>query len=479
MLCLMATTGLESAPARGQARVGDDALRRRGSAARSASRHAAPESAFVLFLLASGVLFLRPTELVPALQGLPLYEVLLIGACLQSVRGMERQIRMPALRRQPINACVLGVAAAAVLSHLSHFYLGGVIEAGILFFKILVYYGLLITLVDSPERLHRFLKTLAFCMAAMVGVCVLDYLGWHDFAAVDRLTERHGVDLTGEAQKVARLRGTGLFHDPNDLSMVIIAGGILCAYALTDRSNPAREPLRFAWLVPLIVMATALVLTQSRGGIVAAGCAGLGWAAARRGRKAAVAAGLAGLCTLPVLAGRLGSISLNTGTGHDRILLWREGIAAIESPSLLFGIGQGMYTDVADLVAHNSFVHAYVEWGLFGGTLFFGCFFFAALFLFRLGKQPERLAHPQLARMHPWLAAMLAGWCGGMLSLSRQDIVPTYMIAGLMAAYGSLAAPRLRPPEFLTYWNGRHVALLAAASAGLFASILVVVKVLT
>ena len=34
---------------------------------------------------------------------------------------------------------------------------------------------------------------------------------------------------------------------------------------------------------------------------------------------------------------------------------------------------------LAGLVAHNSFVHAFVELGLFGGTFFFGCFFFTAL----------------------------------------------------------------------------------------------------
>ena len=35
--------------------------------------------------------------------------------------------------------------------------------------------------------------------------------------------------------------------------------------------------------------------------------------------------------------------------------------------------------DLAGLVAHNSFVHAYVELGFLGGTFFFGCFLFAGL----------------------------------------------------------------------------------------------------
>src|SRR5687767_7736029 len=50
---------------------------------------------FVLFLLVNAVLFIRPAEVFPSLQALPIYEVLILGALVTSLPVVIRQM-MPA-----------------------------------------------------------------------------------------------------------------------------------------------------------------------------------------------------------------------------------------------------------------------------------------------------------------------------------------------------------------------------------------------
>jgi hypothetical protein len=435
-----------------------------------------PEStvAFLLFLLVSAVLYVRPSELMPELAGLPIYAGLVLASCILAAKHLQWQFRVRTLRQQPISLCVLGLLPAVVLSHLSHLFLYGVKESGTLYLKVLVCYALLVTLVNTPRRMHWFLMATAVCSSLMIAMCVADFLGWHDFQFIKHLNARYGIDAIGNDMQVIRLRGTGIFEDPNDIALLIVLSGVICTYFLTDRLNPG---LRFLWLVPLGFLTTGLVCTHSRGGLLAAGAAGAALIATRYGKKYAVAMGLLGLAGLSLMASRQGDVSLSTGTGNDRILLWRDGLEAIKSPDLLFGIGQGEYAEVAGLVAHNSFVHAFVELGLFGGTLFFGCFFFAGLALYRLMDAKTRIVQPELERLRPYIGAILAGWCAGMFSLSRCYVAPTYMVAGITATYITMAGQNLVPPRLLIRWDTKHFFGLIFASIGMLIGLVLLVKI--
>lgn len=432
--------------------------------------------AFVIFLFVNATLFLRPAELVPPLIGLPIYEVLVLlslGLCL---KRLQWQFRWRVLKSQPISLCVVALLPAVVLSHATHVYLWGMKESTIIYVKLLVYYGLLVTLIDSPRRLRLFLLIVAACASLMVSLCVVDYLGLHDFEFIKHLDTVEGTDATGSEQVVFRMRGTGIFHDPNDIAMLIVSAGVLCAYFLGDRSNPG---LRFLWLLPLASLGIGLFCTRSRGGLLAAGAAVVVLTLVQFGKRAAAVVSLLGVGAVTVISGRQGEIDLQSGTGYDRLTLWREGFEAIQSFEILFGIGQGEYGDMAGLVAHNSYIHALVELGLFGGTLFLGCFFFAVLGLYRLSKSPLAWVHPGLSRFRPYMGALLAGWCTAMLSLSRCYVVPTYLVIGLSAVYLEMGARQTVPPRPLMCWDRRHCIKLLTSSAAAFACFFLVVKVFT
>ena len=101
--------------------------------------------------------------------------------------------------------------------------------------------------------------------------------------------------------------------------------------------------------------------------------------------------------------------------------------------------------DEFGLVAHNSFVHAYVEMGMIGGTLFVGAFATAALTLYHWKRLEKPRLPRELAAAWPFVLAIVAGYSVGVFSLSRNYFVPTYMCLGIATVFLSLTVPK--PPR--------------------------------
>src|SRR4051812_19101285 len=103
------------------------------------------------------MLFIRPAEFHPALLGLPIYEVCILSCLAVSYPLVLAEMMPKALATRPVNTCAAGMLAAIVLSHLANGESGPAFEHGVEFLKLLLYYFLLVALVDTPARLERFL----------------------------------------------------------------------------------------------------------------------------------------------------------------------------------------------------------------------------------------------------------------------------------------------------------------------------------
>ncbi|MBX6312992.1 MAG: O-antigen ligase family protein [Isosphaeraceae bacterium] len=391
---------------------------------------------FLLFILVNVVLFIRPSEIIPDLQALPLYELSIVSCLLICFPTVLEQLSGRSLAAQPISACVVGMPVAVILSHLSHFDTASAQVSGETFFKNLLYYLLLIGVLSSADRLHQFLRWLALLAMVLASVALLDYHGVVDIPGVES-TAREETLSTGQTISFIQLRSSGIFDDPNDLCLILVVAIAISLYRLGDlRSGLSR----FLWLAPLGLFGYALALTRSRGGLLALLACLMSLFQTRFGWRKAI---LAMLLVLPVMlvlfGGRQTSISTEEGTSQQRIKLWTEAILLFRWKPF-FGIGEGKFVEENALVAHNSFVQAYAELGFFGGTLFLGIFYFAILSLYRLGSPQVQILDPELRRLRPYLAALVAGYATGMLTLSRADIVPTYMVPGLVVAYLRIAA---------------------------------------
>lgn len=432
------------------------------------------------------MLFIRPSELIPALGDLPIYLAFIVCALVFSIQGVHNQLSWKALVQQPVNLCALGVTLSILLSRISTGNFREIEVGFIGMVKVLIYYLVLVSVITTPQRLRYFLMSTALCATLMISYSIVDYRAFNaewlhnpelekvidqerhlptsERSILRHIPDRDGVDRYGNEIWFFRICGLGIFHDPNDLSLLIVATSIISLYFLTDRQIGW---VRVFWLIPLAIMGLGMHYTYSRGGLLAGMVALLVWLSTRFGGKVALTIGGLCLAAVPVALGRAGNIDVSSGTGQQRIQIWSDGLMAIQNTRIIFGIGEGQYTEISTHVAHNSYVHAFVELGLVGGTFFFGCFFMPAFTFFLIKFHKFHIHSPELRRWFPYIAAILASWCMGMCSLSRCYVPPTYMIAGMSAAFVNLVGFYRPQPRPMLILNHRTVQPWIACSCGL------------
>jgi O-antigen ligase len=427
---------------------------------------------FFLFVVLNGSLFIRPAEVLSSLQGWEIYQYLILLTLAVSFPVVLWQLQPRALETRPITVLVLALLPAVLLSHLVHARFEEAFKGGTDFLKTVLYYLLFAGLVTTPRRLRSFL----WWMTLFAAVCTtLALLNYHHVIALPKIKAARdgaGIDQkTGVELIVERLTGTGIFCDPNDFCVLMVVSILLGLYWLTDRSSGL---LRLLWLGPLGLFLYALALTHSRGGMLALLAGLLAYFQARYGWQRAFAVmGVLLPVLLLVFAGRQTDFSASTGTGQDRIQLWREGIMQFKG-SPLFGIGRDHYVLEAGLVAHNSYLHAFAELGFFGGVCFLGAFAFALLTLYRLGRPPAFVLDPDLRRLYPYLLGLLAGYAVGMMSLTLVYILPTYTMLGSANVF--LHQVRTEPPAPPAHCDARLLLRLAGLGLLFLAGMYVFVR---
>jgi hypothetical protein len=448
---------------------------------------------FVLFILVNGALFIRPAEIFEGLRGVSLYEYCILACLFVSALPILGQMMEGRFWQQPLTLLVFGLLAAVVLASASHGDLDGALTNGVEFLKVVIYYLLLVTLVNTPGRLRAFVFWLTVFAAVLTLLSVLQY---HQVIQLSRpepqlvqigrgkTTEKPReaaegfqiVDRRNEGsvneEVVVRLAGTGIFNDPNDLCLLFVIAIPLCLYWIID----GRMGLfRLAWIGPLVLFGYALYLTHSRGGFVAVLFSVVVLLWARFGARTALVL-ITALVPAMFLAFAGRATELGTGdTAQERFQLWNETFAYLkESP--IFGVGVHGFEERARLVAHNSFMHCYGELGLFGGTLFFAAFAFALWALWRLNSRRAVILDPVLRRWNPYLLAIIAGYFAIMMSLSRSYLVPTYMALGLVTVQLQIAVTQ--PALFPFRLEGKVVQRLCMASAAFLVAMYLAMRIL-
>jgi O-antigen ligase len=411
--------------------------------------------AFVLFLMVNASLYIRPADFIPGLIGWPIFQVLILACLLFSFSCVLRQFSRSELARRPITVCMLGLLLLAILSNLANFYFASAVSSGLELLKIVVYYLLLVGLIDSPARLRQFLFTLTLLLATLATLGVLTY---HGAIALPNLTVLHDgtiEEATGQQVTIPRLRCTSLFGDPNEICLVLVFGLALCVYWVGERRMSL---FRYLWLAPLVLFAYALSLTQSRGGFLALIAAVMTYLYIRYGRAKTL---LFGALVCPLLlvmfAGRQTQVSTGEHTARARIDLWDSGLVLLrENP--LFGVGHNQFVEIVGMVAHNSFLHCYAELGLVGGTLFLGLFYVSWRQLNQLNAPGRCGVDPDLCRLAPCLTAGITGYIVGMMSVTYSYALPTYTVLGIATACVGLATTPAPQPRVC--FNGRLLARL-------------------
>jgi O-antigen ligase len=281
-------------------------------------------------------------------------------------------------------------------------------------------------------------------------------IGWMAVAfALNTLRQNTSVlDVVGGARL-----STGGSYDPNDLAAV---ASVLCAFFLMRLPLHSRMADRLMLLSGLALNAAVVVKTGSRGGVVALGVALVSAIIAMRGaRRVWLTVALA--IALPLVwqfgpeAFRVRTRSLFTikedytfTSRAGRTEIWKRGVTYfLDNP--LVGVGPNNFSEYEGrknielgikggwLTAHNSYLQAFVETGLFGG--FFFCASLATAvraLLRRRGTVGERLS-----RRNPEALVMLASFATSAVFLSHAYAYLLFFVLGYVARLELRAASPL------------------------------------
>lgn len=404
---------------------------------------------FWLFVAVNAQLLIRPQELYPGIESLHPYYLLIVGCLLAYGSAICKQLRWRRLVERPITLCVVALLPVVALSLFWAGRTENFSDYCVEFAKIVIYYLVFVCAVDTPARL----KTFCLWLAAIIGVVgllpMLDHHSLFTLPTIQAIKDQRVDAISGLTVQVNRLRGVGIFNDPNDLAQMLGVGVVLCALGVEVGRTWLKKA---AWLALAGLMLYVIYLTQSRGGLLGL-MAGLGVLfVARFGWKRAVILGALVLPMLAMVFLARTTISTDEASAQTRVQLWSDAMEALRGCPVL-GVGPGSFAESAGQVVHNSFLQAFAETGVVGGLLFFTAYYVAIWGVLRLGRRPLTVPDPDMARLSPILAAALVCYCVGMLSLTRNYVIPTYSLLGLAAVY--LWLVRTEPARQAPRWDLR------------------------
>jgi putative inorganic carbon (hco3(-)) transporter len=291
--------------------------------------------------------------------------------------------------------------------------------------KYLAVFFIIANVVDSEARISTLIRVLALAsVIPAVGAI------W---------SHAHGEHLV-EGDRASWI---GIFGNPNDLAYHLVVGVAM----LLAAANAAHTRLRkVAWWSLLAPFFYALLLTQSRGGMLAASMVSLFWAL-RSVKRAPLIVGAACIAAAIVFVSPNNPWSRRTqeatAFGEDvsargRIDAWRTGLAiAKERP--FTGVGAGAFMiawpefapgDAGDVrTQHNTFIQLLSELGIPALLLFVGALTAGALGMRRAAKIASTL-QPYARGIEAGLAGFVVCSIWGGIAFSW----PLYLLLGLAFA---------------------------------------------
>lgn len=317
--------------------------------------------AFLFVMLYVAILLIRPQEWVTWMRGFPILDFVVGGALITWLGSMKKLD----LKAAPQNLLMAGLFVAVLMSHVRHTFLAFLIRDFQDFGKIVIVYFLVATVVNSVRRF----RWLVFMLIA--GAL---FMSWHG------ILQAHSPGHAGFGGAAAiikpdtvRVRAFGRFHDPNDLALMLVA--VLPFLFSIAANREEAPPARFVCAAGMIPLVYCIYLTNSRGGWLALGVAVVTYVflILRNKKVAAVMAVAAFLAVFVLGPSRIGTISADEGAARGRLMAWGTGNKLLKRYPV-FGRGSHRFTEFSSdgRAAHNSFLEAWAELGLFGYFFWLG-----------------------------------------------------------------------------------------------------------
>jgi len=388
-----------------------------------------------LYLIA---LYVRPQDWAPAFLGLPTAYILIPAAMLFAFRnymGDRERFRIPQNGLLPIYLLVIAFSTWLNVDGTS------ALEQFEIFLKRIVVFFMIAWLATSAERLRQvvwMVLALSLFLVYQGYLQATEGAGWGGVTPHPNYAE-------------VRIRWHGDWDGPNVLGLLfVIAAGLALEYVF----GPYAFVGRCAGALLLASFLGGIYLTNSRGAVLAFGCAVLFYFKDRFRGLFALGTGVAALAALLVYGpSRMSELSTGEASARERTWLWEQGLGMLRQ-NPLFGVGRGEFIERADpqLLAHSNYVQNFAETGLIG----FFCFLAVLWFCFRgclLVAEFSRTSQPALASFARMMTTVLVGYMAATFFVVMElDLL--YFVLGLSAAVYLVARkenPAIPPLRFTRF----------------------------
>ena len=368
---------------------------------------------FALTLLYVALVYLRPQEYVPDLQGIPILAMLMAIAAAAWLPQRDKLLATPQHRLLPVYVVVLMVSIAV------NGWLGGVMKALGDMGPELVLFFLVSTSVVTVPRHRKFVATVGAATTVLA------------IHGIDQSAK--GIGWSGaELSQGTRITYLGIFNDPNDLGLAFVVAVPMVAYCVTNARNMFA---RLAWVAALGTIYYGIYLTNSRGAMLAAMAQAFVFLSQRYGKVAAALGALAGAAGLSMLPSRLSELDADEHSAAGRVDAWYIGLQLFFYRPL-FGVGFGMFGEHHNLTAHNSMVMVFAESGFAG---YYPWLAFMALSFYMVWRAarapvaagPDAALHESYRRVALAYCYALFGYFIAAFFLSRVYNPVPYILCGL------------------------------------------------
>lgn len=378
------------------------------------------------------VVYIRPAEVLPGWDGFPFAAIAQVSAMVVVAVGLLFRPRR--FWNQPHDKYVLGFYVSAIVSNIAWGWFGGGYFAMDALAPVVICYFLLRASVRSERQLRwaGYVLVAATLFQAVNGISQFRTgVGLGGVVALEYPTGMSGSEPQPGA--VRRIRGTGIFNDPNDLAMAFVAVTPLLIGVIVRRRARLRN--RIVATVSWLPIAVALYYTNSRGGILGLGAvlAPFCWRFGKVLGTVAAGIGLLGLVALG--PSRMSELDSEESSAQERVQAWSAGLQMFRSQPV-FGVGFSRYTEFNERVAHNSFVHTLGELGIVGAFFFVGMVYWLARGTER--RTGSAAGSPDRERLREWgrdLRIGGLGWCVCAMFLSRQYDFVLFILLALTACH--------------------------------------------
>tara|TARA_R110001583_G_scaffold185149_1_gene345107 strand:- start:13637 stop:14953 length:1317 start_codon:yes stop_codon:yes gene_type:complete len=380
-----------------------------------------PAFAFVLTLLFSLIVIIRPQEIFTPLNGIPFIAVLSI-LILVIILLAHRPIQIV-----PQHIALLIICPHVVISGILNGWPGeGVAEAQVYLVSCVIPLFIFSTVYSSKSRQIVFMWFSLF--AAMVMV--------HNGYTQQQSPSGYGWTGTSHVEAAHRITYLGILKDPNDLGLFFMMNIPFSIYFIKH----AKFLGKLISLSLLGGLLYGIYMTNSRGAMLAlAGMTALYLLITYGGTKAIIL----GLTLSPpaiFVASIFRTVSSQEASAMGRLWAWWDGLEMLKA-NPIFGVGSNNFIDYHGKVAHNTYIQVAAEIGLVGYLLWMTLLLLTLYMGFSVISKIKNIDKEKLTETMKIEGALcttcfysLCGFSMSAFFLTRNFFIIFYMVAGMAIA---------------------------------------------